>query len=73
MNVHLRGEHTENFPKMPKWTRMYAQLDERAIFENTGSIWMGKQTLNLSVYMATKALRLSVHMDVCNDLLCINF
>jgi len=36
-------------------------------FGNTGLIEWGKQTLSLSVCMATKALCLSVHMDVCYD------
>ena len=53
-NVHLEGERNERFPWMPKWAWMFAWLDKQSNRWNTGLIWMGKQTLSLSVCMATK-------------------
>jgi len=48
-NVHLEGEHNKRFSRMPKWTRMFVWLDKKSNLWNTGVIWMGKQTLSLSV------------------------
>ena len=63
----------KDFPEFQNGLECVRDLIKKNNFWNTGSIWMGKQTLILNVYMATKALCVSVHMDVCLWLFCINF
>ena len=53
-NVHLKSENNERFSRMPKWTQMFVWLDKKSNRWNTGLAWIWKQTLSLSVCVATK-------------------